>query len=106
MKAGEVAVVIQFAKAPEVMVVDPEKPSGYNGGVAVTLDREVRALLAKREDLSSGDPEVGAYLSNSVLLGEGEFDVDAAVGWSRAEGRFVPRSVRSEARRLLGYARH
>lgn len=106
MRAGEVAVVVQFAKAPEVMVVDPEKPSGYNGGVAVKLDREVLALLAKREDLAAGDPEVGAYLSNSVLLGEGEFDVDAAVGWSREEGRFVPRGVRSEARRLLGYAGH
>ena len=106
MKAGEIAVVIQFAKAPEVMVVDPEKPSGYNGGVAVKMDKEVLALLARREDLTAGDPEVGAYLSNSVLLGEGEFDVDAAIGWSRAEGRFVPRGVNSEARRLLGYARH
>ena len=106
MRAGEVAVVVQFAKAPEVMVVDPEKPSGYNGGAAVKLDREVLALLAKREDLAAGDPEVGAYLSNSVLLGEGEFDVDAAIGWSREEGRFVPRGVRSEARRLLGYAGH
>jgi len=106
MRAGEVAVVIQFAKAPEVMVVDPEKPSGYNGGVAVKLDREVLALLAKRGDLAAGDPEVGAYLSNSILLGDGEFDVDAAIGWSRAEGRFVPRGVNSEARRLLGYARH
>lgn len=106
MRSGEVAVTIQFARAPEVMVVDPEKPSGYNGGVAVKLDREVLALLARREDLASGDPEVGAYLSNSVLLGEGEFDVDAVVGWSREESRFVPRGVDSEARRFLGYARH
>jgi hypothetical protein len=106
LKSGEVPVTIQFAKAPEVMVVDPEKPSGYNGGDSVKLDRQVLELLDSRSDLSGADPEVGAYLTNSVLLGEGEFDVDAAVGWSREEKRFVPRGSRSEARRLLGYARH
>lgn len=99
-------VKIMFAKAPDVMVVDPEKPSGYAGGKAPKLDKEVLARLAEREDLSSGDPEVGAYLSNSVLLGDGEFDVDASIGWSRDEQRFVPRDEESERRRLLGYARH
>ena len=63
-------------------------------------------MLAKRSELSGSDPEVGAYLSNSILLGEGEIDVDAVIGWSREEQRFVPRGARSEARRLLGYARH
>ena len=62
--------------------------------------------MTKRADLSSGDPETGAYLSNNILLGDGEFDVDAVIGWSRAEGRFVPKSDEAEARRLLGYARH
>ena len=106
LKNAEAPVVIQFAKAPDVMVVDPEKPSGYNGGVAVTLDKDVLALMAKRTDLAAGDPEMGAYLSNSVLLGEGEFDVDSVIGWSREEKRFVPRSDAAEAKRLLGYARH
>jgi hypothetical protein len=106
LKNAEIPVLIQYAKAPEVMVVDPEKPSGYNGGVAIKLDKDVLALMAKRTDLSSGDPEMGAYLSNNILLGDGEFDVDAVIGWSRAEGRFVPKSDEAEARRLLGYARH
>jgi hypothetical protein len=106
LKAGVVPVTIQFAKAPEVMVVDPEKPSGYNGGDSVKLDKQVLDLLAQKSDLSGSDPEVGAYLTNSILLGEGEFDVDAVIGWSREENRFVPRGDRSETRRLLGYARH
>jgi hypothetical protein len=107
LKNAEVPVVIQFAKAPEVMVVDPEKPSGYNGGVAVKLDKKVLELMAKRNDLTSGnDPEIGAYLTNSILLGDGEFDVDAVIGWSRNEKRFVVRSEDAETRRLLGYARH
>ena len=62
--------------------------------------------MAKKTDLSSGDPEMGAYLSNSILLGDGEFDVDSVIGWSRAEGRFVPRNDKAETKRLLGYARH
>ena len=48
LKNAEAPVVIQFAKAPDVMVVDPEKPSGYNGGVAVKLDKEVLSLMATR----------------------------------------------------------
>ena len=106
LRNAEVPVVIQYAKAPDVMVVDPEKPSGYNGGVAIKLDKDVLALMATKSDLSTGDPEMGAYLSNSILLGDGEFDVDAVIGWSRAEGRFVPRDDKSETKRLLGYARH
>ena len=106
MRNGEVPVVIEFAKIPEVMVVDPEKPSGYNGGVAIKLDKEILALMAKKSDLSTGDPEMGAYLSNSILLGDGEFDVDEAIGWSREEGRFVPKGDREETKRLLGYSRH
>jgi hypothetical protein len=100
-------VVIQYAKAPEVMVVDPEKPSGYGGGRAPELDKKVIDLLAKRgESLDGikGDPEVGAYLSNEVLLGDTEFDVDAAIGWSRALNKFVVRDESHELRRLMGYA--
>jgi hypothetical protein len=106
LKDAAIPVVIQFSKPPEVMVVDPEKPSGYNGGVAFKLDKEVLALMAKRSDLSTGDPEMGAYLSNSILLGEGECDIDSLIGWSRSEQRFVAKDDRSETKRLLGYSRH
>ena len=106
LKNAEIPVMIQYAKAPEVMVVDPEKPSGYNGGVAIKLDKDVLALMATKSDLSTGDPEMGAYLSNSILLGDGEFDVDSVIGWSRDERRFVPKSDTAETKRLLGYARH
>ena len=106
LKNAEVPVVIQYAKAPDVMVVDPEKPSGYNGGVAIKLDKDVLALMATKTDLTAGDPEMGAYLSNSILLGDGEFDVDAIIGWSRDEKRFIPKSDTAETKRLLGYARH
>jgi len=104
----EVPITIQYAKPPEVMVVDPEKPSGYNGGIAVKLDKAVLELMAKKNDLSSGnsDPEIGAYLTNSILLGDGEFDVDAVIGWSREEKCFVSRGTPSEINRLMGYARH
>jgi hypothetical protein len=106
LRNAEAPVVIQFAKAPDVMVVDPEKPSGYNGGVAIKLDKEVLALMATRSDLASGDPEMGAYLTNSVLLGDTEFDVDEIIGWSREEQRFIPKSDAAETKRLLGYAKH
>ena len=106
LRNAEAPVVIQFAKSPDVMVVDPEKPSGYNGGVAIKLDKEVLALMATRSDLASGDPEMGAYLTNSVLLGDTEFDVDEIIGWSREEQRFIPKSDAAETKRLLGYAKH
>lgn len=104
-------VVIQFAKAPEVMVVDPEKPSGYGGGIAPQLDKKVLDLLAKRgsdnlEGIRAGDADVGAYLSNEILLGETEFDVDSIIGWSREQKAFVTRDDETEIRRLLGYANH
>jgi hypothetical protein len=100
-------VVIQYAKSPEVMVVDPEKPSGYAGGIAKKLDARVLALADRRGGSLEGDAaEVGAYLANEIYLGETEFDVDAAIGWSRSERRFVTRSEGGELRRLLGYARH
>ncbi len=105
LKSGQEPVVVRFAEKPDVAVVDPEKPSGYAGGRAPRLDKEVLALLAQKTDGVEGDPEEGAYRSNSILLGDGEFDVDAAIGWSREEKRFVPRSARGEIRRLLGYGR-
>ena len=107
-------VVIQYARAPEVMVVDPEKPSGYGGGDAPKFDKKVLDLLAKRGeavDGVSGDAEVGAYLHNEIqgadpLLGETEFDVDKLIGWSRDQRKFLPRDEKTELRRLMGYSRH
>lgn len=111
LRTGEIPVKIQYAKPPDVMVVDPEKPSGYSGGKATAFDAKVAALLAKGlapEQVAAtlGDVELGAYLSNRIPLGEGEFDVDAVIGWNRAEGRFEPKSDKQEARRLFGYANH
>jgi hypothetical protein len=93
------------------MVVDPEKPSGYAGGKAAVFDQKVADLLRKGmapEDVAAvlGDVELGSYLSNEIPLGEGEFDVDQAIGWSRVEGRFDTKNEEQEARRLLGYANH
>ena len=106
LKLGEVAVVIQFAKAPDVMVVDPEKPSGYNGGIAIKLDQQVLDLMARRGELSGEGLEIGAYLHNEIEgLGKDE-DVDAMIGWSRDSNRFEPRSEAGEFRRLMGYAGH
>jgi len=117
MKAGA-PVVVQYAKEPEVMVVDPEKPSGYSGGIALKLDEAALAKLRSRgrESVSLGDvqdlvenrdvEEVAAYLSNGVELGDTEFDVDQVVGWSRAERAFRPRSEAGELRRLMGYSEH
>jgi hypothetical protein len=111
LKDGTAPVIIKFAKAPEVMVVDPEKPSGYNGGIAVKLDKKVVDLMAKRGDtlegvMRYGDAEMGAYLTNEILLGDGEFDVDAVIGWSRDERKFLTSSEQGELSRLMGYARH
>ena len=111
LKDGTAPVIIKFAKAPEVMVVDPEKPSGYNGGIAVKLDKKVVDLMAKRGDtlegvMRYGDAEMGAYLTNEILLGDGEFDVDAVIGWSRDERKFLTSSEQGELARLMGYANH
>jgi hypothetical protein len=109
LRDGTTPVVIQYAKPPEVMVVDPEKPSGYGGGVAVKLDKKILDLMAKKGDtlqgsLDAGDAEVGAYLSNEILLGDTEFDVDAVIGWSREQKKFIVSSEDAELNRLLGYA--
>jgi len=111
LKAGTAPVILQYAKAPEVMVVDPEKPSGYNGGIAVKLDKKVLDLMAKRGEtmegaLRYGDAEMGAYLTNEILLGDCEFDVDAVIGWSREERKFLPQNEPREFARLLGYSKH
>ncbi len=102
-------VILQYARAPEVMVVDPEKPSGYAGGIAPKLDKKVLALLAQRGDQLEGirgEPEYEAFKNNEINLGETEFDVDAQIGWSREHKRFLVRGEKEELRRLLGYARH
>ena len=106
LQQGGAPVVIQFAKAPEVMVVDPEKPSGYGGGIAPQLDADILKKAGSSEALQGDAAEVGAYMSNEIYLGETEFDVDAAIGWSRAERCFAPRSELGELRRLMGYSRH
>jgi hypothetical protein len=104
-------VVIQYAKAPDVMVVDPEKPSGFAGGKAVALDAKVKDMLAhgvtpEGMAVALGDVELGAFLTNEIPLGDGEFDVDAVIGWNRMEGRFEPKSEEHELRRLAGYSEH
>jgi hypothetical protein len=104
-------VALQFAKAPEVMVVDPEKPSGYAGGKAMKLDAKIVELLKKGmapEDvaITLGDVELGSYLSNEIPLGQGEFDVDKVIGWDRASKSFGVKDDNSETRRLFGYAKH
>lgn len=111
MMKAEVPVIIQYAKPPDVMVVDPEKPSGYAGGKAAVFDKKILDLLKKGVapegiTASLGDLEVGAYMSNEIPLGEGEFDVDQLIGWDRSERRFSPKTTEQETRRLLGYARH
>lgn len=111
LRTGEVPVVIQFAKQPDVMVVDPEAPSGYAGGKAGALNAKVLDMLKKGEapagvDASLGPGEEAAMMANEILLGTGEFDVDALIGWNRAENRFEPKSDTAEMRRLLGYRNH
>lgn len=101
LQAGEM-VIIQFAKKPDVMVVDPEKPSGYGGGRASELDKEI--LKKMSESSTSGDLEIGAYLGNPIPMTAGSEDLDALMGWSRTHKRFVPHSVGAELRRLRGYA--
>jgi hypothetical protein len=111
MQDPKFPVKLQYAKPPKVMVVDPEKPSGYAGGGAVALDQKIETLLKSGmnpEDIATtlGDSEIGAYITNTIPLGEGEFDVDAVIGWNRLEGRFEPKTEGHELRRLSGYANH
>jgi hypothetical protein len=100
LKAGEL-VVLQYAKKPEVMVVDPEKPSGYAGGKALELDQQVMQKMAEAS-ASGKDFELGAYLGNPIPM-EHEWDLDALMGWSRDHKLFVPNTVEAELRRLRGY---
>ena len=116
LKSGAVPVVLQYAAQPDVMVVDPEKPSGYNGGKSKALDDEVmkrtrEEIAASKNSLSSGegDLEAGAYRGNPVgsdtdiLRDEGVTDIDKLIGWSRRTKQFIPYSVSAELRRLRGY---
>jgi hypothetical protein len=107
LKAGTMPVIYQFAKRPDVMVVDPEKPSGYNGGDSKKFDEEILKRL-REEVPMSGDLEVGAYLANPVgsARDEDEVDLDDLIGWSRLRREFVPYSDKAEFRRLLGYSNH
>lgn len=107
---GGAHVVIQYAKNPDVMVVDPEKPSGYAGGKAKEMDREILARArGQGESLAGDDVENTAYRGNPVGAADaldelGKNDLDAAIGWSREHKMFVPKSVGAELRRLRGYA--
>jgi hypothetical protein len=105
LKAGEM-VILRYAKKPDVMVVDPEKPSGYNGGKASELDKEVlkkMSVAAPGASVTSGDLESGAYLGNPIPVSDGN-SLDALMGWSQEHKLFVPQSVEAELRRLRGYS--
>lgn len=111
LKDDSVPVVLQYAKNPEVMVVDPEKPSGYNGGVSKTMDAKVLEQLRNETAglLSGEDRELVAYAGNpmgGLLKAEGITDLDDIIGWSRELKQFVPYSATAELRRLKGYANH
>jgi hypothetical protein len=104
-------VVIQYAKSPDVMVVDPEKPSGYAGGKAKQLDAQVMARVRSGDtNLTEANMtgEDASFVANPVgdAISESGADLDAAIGWSRRHRKFVPTSVRAELRRLKGYANH
>jgi hypothetical protein len=103
LKSGE-PVVLLYAKRPDVMVVDPEKPSGYNGGISKKLDAEVLKKLAAVK-VSGDDPESGAYLANPIPVSSAGHDLDALMGWSRKHRAFVPHTAKAELRRLKGYAK-
>jgi hypothetical protein len=112
LKAGAL-VRIQYAKPPIVMIVDPEKPSGYGGGDSWKLDDEILKRLRSEPGLLSGeseDLEIGAYLGNPIgskdeyVEGGMGADLDRAMGWSRKSRAFVPYSTEAELRRLRGYA--
>ena len=111
LKDDSMPVVLQYAKNPEVMVVDPEKPSGYNGGVSKTMDAKVLEQLRNETAglLSGEDRELVAYAGNpmgGLLKAEGITDLDDIIGWSRELKQFVPYSATAELRRLKGYANH
>ena len=116
LKAGTERVVLQYAKDPEVMVVDPEKPSGYSGGKAKELDEAVMKRL--KEELKtaslpatqlSGDArELRAFAGNplgDLLSKSGVGDLDEVIGWSRQLKQFVPYDTEAELRRLRAYGR-
>jgi hypothetical protein len=118
LKDGTEKVVLQYAKDPEVVIVDPEKPSGYGGGKAKEMDEAVMKRL--KEELSkggsaatatqlSGDArELRAYAGNplgDLLDKNGVSDLDAVIGWSRKLKQFVPYDAAAELRRLVAYGR-
>ena len=118
LKSGQAPVVLQYAAQPDVMVVDPEKPSGYNGGKSKAMDAEIlkrtkEEIAASKNSLSSGvgDLEAVAYKGNPVgketllLKNEGITDIDQLIGWSRERKQFIPYSTAAELRRLRGYGR-
>jgi hypothetical protein len=114
LKTGEAPVILQYAKQPDVMVVDPEKPSGYNGGEAEKLDAKVLERLKQetagaQSQLSGDQRELRAFSGNPVgdiLAAEGITDLDKLMGWSRDRKQFIPYSTAGEYRRLLGYSKH
>jgi hypothetical protein len=118
LKTGEEPVVLQYAKRPDVMVVDPEKPSGYNGGESGKLDAKILERLKQetagmQSQLSGDQRELRAFSGNPVgnssgdiLADEGITDLDKLMGWSRERKEFIAYSPDAELRRLLGYAKH
>ena len=131
-KRGEQTPLIMYAKKPDVMIVDPEKPSGYSGGPGGSYHRGVLAGSSSSGDPadSGEDPAALAawgYNRNDVVAADmnalrelvsggdlpseprgkcsdDEGDIlDHQIGWN---GRsFVPRTDEDALRRLLGYSR-
>lgn len=104
-KSGELVPRIQYAKKPDVIAVDPEKPSGFTGGIASRLDAKVLAAARNGVTVSNGDLDDEAYDTNVVMASE-ETDVDAMIGWNQDARCFVPKTEKAEVRRLMGYANH
>jgi hypothetical protein len=52
-KKGELKPLVMFAKLPDVVVVDPEKPTGYSGGKADYYQQGVSGAGARADELAA-----------------------------------------------------
>jgi hypothetical protein len=52
-KKGELKPLVMFAKLPDVIVVDPEKPTGYSGGKADYYQQGVSGTGARPDELAA-----------------------------------------------------